>query len=77
MPSVASVGYTNTRKYSLLNVLARVGMGWCRICCLAPSNPIIRRAEFHNGEPFVLADTVGFVRHLFTQLVEVFRSALE
>ena len=33
--------------------------------------------EFDDGRPFVLTDTVGFVRHLPTQLVEAFRSTLE
>ena len=33
--------------------------------------------EFADGRPFVLTDTVGFVRHLPTQLVEAFRSTLE
>src|SRR6185369_7194448 len=32
---------------------------------------------FDDGRPFVLTDTVGFVRHLPTQLVEAFRSTLE
>ena len=34
-------------------------------------------AEFDDGREVVLTDTVGFVRHLPTQLVEAFRSTLE
>jgi GTP-binding protein HflX len=37
----------------------------------------VRRAETADGRIYTLADTVGFVRHLPTQLVEAFRSTLE
>jgi GTPase len=43
----------------------------------ATLEPTTRRGEFDDGRPFVLTDTVGFVRHLPTQLVEAFRSTLE
>jgi GTP-binding protein HflX len=43
----------------------------------ATLEPTTRRGEFADGRPFVLTDTVGFVRHLPTQLVEAFRSTLE
>jgi GTP-binding protein HflX len=43
----------------------------------ATLEPTTRRGEFSDGRPFVLTDTVGFVRHLPTQLVEAFRSTLE
>jgi GTP-binding protein HflX len=43
----------------------------------ATLEPTTRRGEFEDGRPFVLTDTVGFVRHLPTQLVEAFRSTLE
>lgn len=43
----------------------------------ATLEPTTRRAEFGDGRPVVLTDTVGFVRHLPTQLVEAFRSTLE
>src|SRR5205807_8923724 len=36
-----------------------------------------RRGEFADVRPFVMTDTVGFVRHLPSQLVEAFRSTLE
>jgi GTP-binding protein HflX len=39
--------------------------------------PTTRRGDFDDGRPFVLTDTVGFVRHLPTQLIEAFRSTLE
>jgi len=43
----------------------------------ATLEPTTRRGEFADGRAFVLTDTVGFVRHLPTQLVEAFRSTLE
>lgn len=43
----------------------------------ATLEPTTRRGELIDGRPFVLTDTVGFVRHLPTQLVEAFRSTLE
>jgi len=43
----------------------------------ATLEPTTRRGQFDDGRPVVLTDTVGFVRHLPTQLVEAFRSTLE
>jgi GTPase len=43
----------------------------------ATLDPTVRRAETPDGMPYTLADTVGFVRSLPTQLVEAFRSTLE
>jgi GTPase len=76
MPSVAIVGYTNSGKSSLLNALTGAGV-LVQDALFATLEPATRRAEFDDGRPFVLTDTVGFVRHLPTQLVEAFRSTLE
>jgi GTP-binding protein HflX len=43
----------------------------------ATLDPTVRRCQASDGRPYTLADTVGFVRHLPTQLVEAFRSTLE
>jgi GTP-binding protein HflX len=43
----------------------------------ATLEPTTRRGQFDDGRPVVLTDTVGFVRHLPTQLIEAFRSTLE
>ena len=43
----------------------------------ATLDPTVRRAETPDGREYTLADTVGFVRQLPTQLVEAFRSTLE
>ncbi|MDT5117431.1 MAG: GTPase, partial [Mycobacterium sp.] len=69
MPSVAIVGYTNSGKSSLLNALTGAGV-LVQDALFATLEPATRRAEFDDGRPFVLTDTVGFVRHLPTQLVE-------
>jgi GTP-binding protein HflX len=76
MPSIAIVGYTNAGKSSLLNALTGAGV-LVQDALFATLEPTTRRAEFGDGRPFVLTDTVGFVRHLPTQLVEAFRSTLE
>jgi GTP-binding protein HflX len=76
MPSIAIVGYTNAGKSSLLNALTGAGV-LVENALFATLEPTTRRGQFDDGRPFVLTDTVGFVRHLPTQLVEAFRSTLE
>ncbi|HEV7419663.1 MAG TPA: GTPase HflX [Mycobacterium sp.] len=76
LPSVAIVGYTNAGKSSLLNALTGAGV-LVENALFATLEPTTRRGQFEDGRPFVLTDTVGFVRHLPTQLVEAFRSTLE
>ncbi|AWV47706.1 ATP/GTP-binding protein [Mycobacterium leprae Kyoto-2] len=76
IPSIAIVGYTNAGKSSVLNALTGA---WVLVqdALFVTLEPTTRHAEFDNGQPFVFTDTVGFVRHLPTQLVEAFRSTLE
>ncbi|EME23709.1 GTPase HflX [Rhodococcus triatomae] len=76
VPSVAIVGYTNAGKSSLLNALTGAGV-LVQDALFATLDPTTRKAEFPDGRQYVLTDTVGFVRHLPTQLVEAFRSTLE
>ncbi len=76
IPSVAIVGYTNAGKSSLLNALTGAGV-LVQDALFATLEPTTRRGEFEDGRQFVLTDTVGFVRHLPTQLVEAFQSTLE
>jgi GTP-binding protein HflX len=76
VPSIAIVGYTNAGKSSLLNALTGAGV-LVENALFATLDPTTRRGEFADGRPFVLTDTVGFVRHLPTQLIEAFRSTLE
>jgi GTP-binding protein HflX len=76
VPSVAIAGYTNAGKSSLLNRLTGAGV-LVENQLFATLDPTVRRAETEDGRVFTLADTVGFVRQLPTQLVEAFRSTLE
>ena len=76
VPSIAIVGYTNAGKSSLLNALTDAGV-LVQDALFATLEPTTRRADFDDGRTFVLTDTVGFVRHLPTQLIEAFRSTLE
>ncbi|QBJ98228.1 GTPase HflX [Rhodococcus sp. ABRD24] len=76
VPSVAIVGYTNAGKSSLLNALTGSGV-LVQDALFATLDPTTRKASFEDGREYVLTDTVGFVRHLPTQLVEAFRSTLE
>lgn len=76
VPSVAIVGYTNAGKSSLLNALTGAGV-LVENALFATLEPTTRRGQLSDGREFVLTDTVGFVRHLPTQLVEAFRSTLE
>ncbi len=76
VPSVAIVGYTNAGKSSLLNALTGAGV-LVQDALFATLQPTTRRGLFDYDLPFVLTDTVAFVRHLPTQLVEAFRSTLE
>src|ERR1700710_604342 len=76
VPSIAIVGYTNAGKSSLLNALTGAGV-LVENALFATLEPTTRRGTLEDGRPIVLTDTVGFVRHLPTQLIEAFRSTLE
>ncbi len=76
VPAVAIAGYTNAGKSSLLNRITGAGV-LVEDALFATLDPTVRRARTPEGRVFTIADTVGFVRHLPTQLVEAFRSTLE
>lgn len=76
IPQVAIVGYTNAGKSSLMNALTGAGL-LVQDALFATLDPTTRRAALEDGREVVFTDTVGFVRHLPTQLVEAFRSTLE
>lgn len=76
VPSIAIAGYTNAGKSSLLNRITGAGV-LVQDALFATLDPTTRRADLPDGRPVVFTDTVGFVRHLPTQLVEAFRSTLE
>jgi GTP-binding protein HflX len=76
IPAVALAGYTNAGKSSLLNRLTDAGV-LVENALFATLDPTVRRAQASDGRPYTITDTVGFVRHLPTQLIEAFRSTLE
>ena len=74
--SVVVVGYTNAGKSSLMNVITGAGV-LVENALFATLDPTVRKVHTSDGREYTLADTVGFVRSLPTQLVEAFRSTLE
>jgi GTP-binding protein HflX len=76
VPAVAIAGYTNAGKSSLLNTLTDAGV-LVQDALFATLDPTTRQGTLTDGREVVFTDTVGFVRHLPTQLVEAFRSTLE
>ena len=76
VPAVTIAGYTNAGKSSLINAMTGSGV-LVQNALFATLDPTTRRATLDDGREVVFTDTVGFVRHLPTQLVEAFRSTLE
>ena len=76
VPQIAIAGYTNAGKSSLINAMTGAGV-LVEDALFATLDPTTRRAELADGRQVVFTDTVGFVRHLPTQLVEAFKSTLE
>lgn len=76
VPTVSLVGYTNAGKSTLFNALTEAGT-FAADQLFATLDTTLRRCEFAPGESMVLADTVGFIRHLPHELVTAFRSTLE
>ncbi|WP_068830293.1 ribosome rescue GTPase HflX [Pseudomonas sp. BMS12] len=76
IPSVSLVGYTNAGKSTLFNTLTTSEV-YAADQLFATLDPTLRRLELDDLGPVVLADTVGFIRHLPHKLVEAFRATLE
>ncbi|MEQ6915977.1 ribosome rescue GTPase HflX [Halomonas aquatica] len=76
IPSVSLVGYTNAGKSTLFNVLTSAEV-YAADQLFATLDPTLRRLEIEDVGPVVLADTVGFIRHLPHKLVEAFRATLQ
>tara|TARA_Y100001951_G_scaffold46719_1_gene36920 strand:- start:7389 stop:8690 length:1302 start_codon:yes stop_codon:yes gene_type:complete len=76
IPSVSLVGYTNAGKSTLFNALTTSEV-YAADQLFATLDPTLRRLELDDLGPIVLADTVGFIRHLPHKLVEAFRATLE
>ena len=76
LATVALVGYTNAGKSSLLNTLTGADV-LVENKLFATLDPRARRCALPSGREMVLADTVGFIRHLPHSLVAAFRATLE
>ena len=76
IPTVSIVGYTNAGKSTLFNKLTHAHV-YAADQLFATLDPTLRRIELSDGDPLILADTVGFIRQLPHDLVEAFRSTLE
>ena len=76
IPTVAMIGYTNAGKSSLFNRLTGASV-LSKDMLFATLDPTIRELGFASGRKAILADTVGFISHLPTELVEAFKSTLE
>ena len=75
MVRVALVGYTNVGKSTLMNVLSKSEV-FAENKLFATLDTTVRKVIIDNL-PFLLSDTVGFIRKLPTQLVESFKSTLD
>jgi GTPase len=76
IPVVSVVGYTNAGKSTLFNRLTESTV-YAANQLFATLDPTLRRIELAEVGPVILADTVGFIRHLPHKLVEAFRATLE
>ena len=70
------VGYTNTGKSTLFNRTTGAGV-YAANQLFATLDPTMRRVHLPDNEKVILADTVGFIRHLPHSLVAAFRATLE
>lgn len=75
MVRVALIGYTNVGKSTLMNVISKSDV-FAENKLFATLDTTVRKVVIKNI-PFLMTDTVGFIRKLPTQLVESFKSTLD
>lgn len=75
-PSVSLVGYTNAGKSTLFNTLTGADI-YVADQLFATLDPTLRSCSLEGGGDVILADTVGFIRHLPHELIAAFRSTLQ
>lgn len=76
LPVVCLAGYTSAGKSSLFNLLTREG-ALVSSRLFSTLDPLTRLVTLPSGLPFLLSDTVGFIRNLPIELVEAFKSTLD
>lgn len=76
VPIVALVGYTNAGKSTLFNVLTDSD-AYAADKLFATLDPTVRRLPLPFAQSLLLADTVGFIRHLPHDLIAAFRATLQ
>jgi len=76
LKTLSLVGYTNAGKSTLFNYLTNAGV-YAADQLFATLDPTLRRLELPGVGNVILADTVGFIRHLPHNLVAAFRATLE
>lgn len=75
-PAVTIVGYTNAGKSTLFNLLTKASV-YAEDRLFATLDSTLRKVHLPGAGPIILADTVGFIRHIPHDLVAAFRSTLE
>ncbi|MDC9587968.1 GTPase HflX [Xenorhabdus sp. XENO-10] len=76
IPTVSLVGYTNAGKSSLFNKITSAEV-YAADQLFATLDPTLRRIDVNDVGTVVLADTVGFIRHLPHDLVAAFKATLQ
>lgn len=76
VPHASIVGYTNSGKSSLLNLLSGADI-MAKDMLFATLDTTTRKITLPHGQELLLTDTVGFIRNLPHRLVEAFKSTLE
>ncbi|PJG59331.1 ribosome rescue GTPase HflX [Aeromonas cavernicola] len=76
VPTVSLVGYTNAGKSTLFNQLTAASV-YAADQLFATLDPTLRKIEIRDVGDVILADTVGFIRHLPHDLVAAFKATLQ
>ena len=76
IPTAALIGYTNAGKSTIFNTMTQADV-YVQDQLFATLDATTRRIEIDGSAAFLLTDTVGFISHLPTELIEAFQSTLE